>query len=48
VLDGTVAEVHRSVAKRVLCGGLGVGPTGHGVEAGRVGRENQSGHVKQA
>lgn len=26
----------------------GVGPTGHGAEAGHVGRDNQSGHVGRA
>jgi hypothetical protein len=29
-------------------GALGVGPIGHGAEAVRVGRENQSRHVGQA
>jgi hypothetical protein len=33
------------VAERVFAWVLGVGPTGHGVEAGHVGHENQWGRV---
>jgi hypothetical protein len=36
-----VLGVHRAVAERALR----VGPTGHGVKAGRVGWENRSGRV---
>lgn len=40
--------LHGVVAARAEsgCGTLGVGPTGHGTEAGPVGQENQSRHVK--